>query len=312
MPHQVAALALPGVVAFDLATVTQVFGHPAEPEYSCAVVSDGGEPVMTTSGFAIAGVAGLAAIKNADTVIVPGYRPHGAPSQQVLEALRQAHEDGTRVASVCTGAFALAAAGLLDGLRATTHWQDAAELQRLHPRIEVQPDVLYIDHGAVATSAGVAAGIDLCLHLVRRDHGAHLANSIARRMVVAPHRSGGQAQFATGPSRSAPESGLAEVSAWVRDHLEETLSVGDLARQAGLSERQVARRFVAETGLSPLQWVLHQRVLAAMELLESTDLPVDSVARRTGLGTATTLRRHFRRQLGTSPRDYRRAFTVNR
>ena len=309
MPHHVVAVALPGVVAFDLATVTQVFGHPAESEYDCTVITPGGAQVQTSSGFTIQGGGGLEVLDVADTVVVPGYRPHGAPSNDVLEGLEQVHARGGRVASVCTGAFALAAAGLLDGLSATTHWQDAAELQQRYPRVDVKPDVLYVDHGQIATSAGVAAGIDLCLHLVRRDHGATVANRIARRMVVAPHRHGGQAQFAEVASEGRHGAGLGEVTDWVRANLSQAISVADVAQQAGLSERQLTRRFIAQTGLSPLQWMLHQRVLAAMQLLETTSLTVDAVAHRTGLGSAVTMRRHFARQVGVSPTEYRRTFT---
>lgn len=310
MSHAVVVLALPGVVAFDLATATQVFGHPEEREYTCTVVSPGGADVETSSGFVIRGDEGLAAIHRAQTVIVPGYRPHGDPPDDVTDALRSAHRRGARVASVCTGAFALAAAGLLDGLSATTHWQDARELQRRHPRIEVKPDVLYVDHGRIATSAGVAAGIDLCLHLVRRDHGAQVANRIARRMVVPPHRSGGQAQFAVAVPEKSGGAGIGELMDWARAHLDEALSVGDLAHRIGLSERQLTRRFIAQTGVTPMQWVGHQRVVAAMELLEGTDLTVESIAQRTGLGSAVTLRRHFSRHVGVAPAEYRRTFST--
>ena len=310
MPHHVVALALPGVVAFDLSTVAQVFGHPAEEEYTFAVSTPGGDDVMTSSGFSIGAVHGLDALAHADTIIIPGYRPHPRPHESTLKVLRGAHQRGTRVASVCTGVFALAATGLLDGLTATTHWQDAAELQRLYPDITVQPDVLYVDHGQVATSAGVAAGIDLCLHLVRRDFGERAAARIARRMVVPPHRAGGQAQYIE-PAAGPTAHGFAELAAWIVDHLGQSLTVADLARQAHLSERQLARRFVAEMGQTPLQWILHQRVLAARHLLENSHLSVDVIAQRTGLGTASTLRRHLRREIDVTPTNYRRTFRAD-
>lgn len=307
MPHHVVALALPGVVAFDLSTVAQVFGHPAEEEYTFEVVTPDGDDVMTSSGFSIGAVHGLDALDHAHTIIIPGYRPHERPQLATLEAVRDAHRRGARIASVCTGAFALAATGLLDGLTATTHWQDAVELQRLYPNFTVQPDVLYVDHGQVATSAGVAAGIDMCLHLVREDLGARVATRIARRMVVPPHRAGGQAQYIE-PAAAPTAHGFAELTDWIVDHLGQSLTVADLARHAHLSERQLARRFAAETGQSPLQWILHQRVLAARHLLENSHLPVDVIAQRTGLGTASTLRRHLRREIDVTPTNYRRTF----
>lgn len=307
MPHHVVALALPGVVAFDLATVGQVFGHADEDEYTFAVATPDGRSVRTSTGFALADVGDLTEVDRAQTVVIPGFRPRDRPGEATLAALRAAHARGARVASVCTGAFALAATGLLDGLTATTHWQDADELHRRHPAVRVQPDVLYVDHGSLATSAGVAAGIDLCLHLVRRDHGDHVAQRIARRMVVPPHRSGGQAPYVDHPPPPQAHA-LGAVTEWVLRHLAEPHTVATLARRAHLSERHLARRFVAETGQTPLQWILHQRVLAARRLLETTDLPLAVVAERTGLGTATNLRRHFRRALGTTPSDYRATF----
>lgn len=305
--HRVVALALPGVVAFDLSTVAQVFGHPGEDEYDFRVATPTGLPVVTSTGFSISGVDDLTALGRADTVVVPGYRPRHHPRDRVVEALRAAHARRARVTSVCTGAFALAATGLLDGLEATTHWQDAAELQHLHPAITVNPGVLYIDHGHLATSAGVAAGIDLCLHLVRSDHGDQVANRIARRMVVPPHRAGGQAQYIDQPAPPTAH-GLAELTDWITAHLDQPLTVADLAARAHLSERHLARRFRAETGQSPLQWMVHQRVLAARRLLETTDLPLEAIAQRTGLGTASTLRRHLHHTIGITPSTYRQAF----
>ncbi len=309
MPHRVVALALPGVVAFDLALITQVFGYADEDEYACVVATPKGSPVQSSTGLTVGGTADLAALAEADTVIVAGYSPHDCPSPTVLTALRAAAAGGARMASVCTGAFALAHAGFLDGRTATTHWQDAEALRALSPRITVDPSVLFIDHGDVATSAGVAAGIDLCLHLVRTDFGAGVAHRVARRMVAAPHRAGGQAQFVPPPAaQTGMSGGLGELLDWARLHLAEPLTVPELARRLHLSERQFARRFVAETGVTPLRWLLHQRVYAAMELLEVTDLSLDTVARRSGLGTASTLRRHVTRELGVTPSAYRDTF----
>jgi transcriptional regulator GlxA family with amidase domain len=306
--HRVVALALPQVVAFDLSIPAQVFGHRAErSSYSFAVCARRRGKVPTTTGFAVEATEGLAALAGADTVVVPGYAPYDPPPADVLDALCAAADRGARVVSVCTGAFALAAAGLLDGRRATTHWADAAELARRHPAVDVDPDVLYVDSGAVLTSAGVAAGIDLCLHLVRLDHGAETAARIARRMVVAPHREGGQAQFLHRPLPD-PGTGLSATCTWAVERLAEPLTVADLARHAGWSPRSFARRFVAETGTTPLRWLAAQRLHEARRLLEGTDLPVDQVAAQCGLGTAANLRLHLARDAGTTPTAYRRAY----
>ena len=306
--HRVVALALPDVVAFDLAVPAQVFGHRDEVDrYAFSVCSEVPGTVPSTTGFSLHAPHGLDALTAADTVVVPGYAPHEPPAPSVLDALRAAAARGTRVVSVCTGAFALAAAGLLDGRKATTHWQNAAELAARHPNIDVDPDVLYVDDGAVATSAGVAAGIDLCLHVVRRDHGEQAAARIARRMVVAPHRDGSQAQFLQRPLPAAGD-GLASTCSWALDRLTEPLTVAELARHAGWAPRTFARRFVAETGTSPLRWLTAQRLLEARRLLETTDLPIDQVAARSGLGTAANLRLHLARDTATTPTTYRHAY----
>ena len=242
-------------------------------------------------------------------MLVPGLRPaRWPPPAAALEALRAAHARGARVASICTGAFVLAHAGLLDGRRATTHWAHAERLAERYPAVTVDPGVLYLDEGDVLTSAGVAAGIDLCLHLVRRDHGAEVANAVARRIVVAPHRDGGQAQFVEAPVPVAEEHGLEPTRAWATERLREPLTVAAMARHAACSERTFARRFRAETGTTPLQWLLGQRVLHARRLLEATDLPVEHVADAAGFGTAASLRAHFRRATATTPLAYRRTF----
>ncbi|MCW3050438.1 MAG: AraC family transcriptional regulator [Solirubrobacterales bacterium] len=311
--HRVVVLAVADVVAFDLAIAAQVFGSPArdlgERRYAFAVCAAAPGAVRTSTGFSLLVDHGLEALTDADTVIVPGVDDtEDAAPAEVLEALRAAHGRGARIVSICTGAFVLAAAELLAGRRATTHWQYAALLARRYPAVEVDPDVLYVDDGDVLTSAGVAAGIDLCLHIVRCDHGADVANAIARRIVVAPHRDGGQAQFAQRPVPAAAGSGLSATREWMLERLHEPLTVARLASHAGYAERSFARIFRAETGMSPLQWLISQRVLEARRLLESTALPVEDVAARSGFGSAASLRQHLRRQAATTPTAYRGAF----
>jgi AraC family transcriptional regulator, transcriptional activator FtrA len=251
---------------------------------------------------------GYAAVASADTVIVPScHDVEAAPAAEVVEALRAAHDRGARLLSLCTGAFVLAAAGLVDGRRVTTHWAHAADLARRYPAATVDPDVLYVDDGPVLTSAGKAACMDLCLHVVRTDHGATVANALARTLVVPPHRSGGQAQFITAP---APVAGnpLEAVMGWAVERLHEPVTVRELADRAAMSTRNLARHFVATTGTTPLRWLHNQRLHLAQELLENTDASIDLVAERTGMGTAATLRRHFNRTLGVAPDVYRRTF----
>ena len=306
--HRVVALALPPVVAFDLSVPAQVFGRYEIPY---AFEACGAQPglVRTTTGFSIHVDRGLEALAEAETVLVPGFDPSEQPlPEAVAAALRAAHARGARVGSICTGAFALAQAGLLDGRRATTHWAYAERLARMYPSVDVDAGVLYVDEGDIVTSAGVAAGIDLCLHLVRRDLGAEAANAIARQIVVAPHRDGGQAQFVEAPLPATDERGLAATRAWALDRLREPLTVAAMARHAGCSERTFARRFRGETGTTPLQWLLRERVLHARRLLEATDMPVEHVACEAGFGTAASLRTHFRRSTATSPLAYRRTF----
>ncbi len=307
--HRIVALALPEVVDFDLAISAQVFGHRLDRHryYSFGVCAAIPGLVPTTTGFAIHTPLGLDALATADTVVVPGYLPFDEPATAVVQALRAAADRGARVVSICTGAFALAAAGLLDGRRATTHWLAAAELAARYPNVDVDADVLYVDGGQVLTSAGLAAGIDLCLHLVRTDYGAETATRIARRMVVAPHRDGGQAQFLRRPV-PVIGSGLAATCAWALNQLAKPLTVADLARHAGWAPRTFARRFIAETGTTPLRWLTTQRLLEARRLLETTELPVDQVAQRCGLGTAANLRLHLSRDAGTTPTAYRRTY----
>ena len=306
--HRVVALALPGVVAFDLAIPAQVFGHEDERErYSFTVCAARPGLVPTTSGYSIQADDGLDALLRADTVVVPGYEPLDDPPASVCEALRQAERRGARVVSVCTGAFALAAAGLLDGKRATTHWKNAERLQTLYPGIAVDADVLYIDHGSVSTSAGVAAGIDLCLHLVRKDYGSETANSIARRMVVSPHREGGQTQFME-RAVAAPLTLFADTCAWAKQNLSEPITVDDMAAHARWAPRSFTRKFTTEAGTTPLKWLNDQRIAEACRLLETTDLTIQAVAANTGLGSTANLRLHFTQKLNTTPSSYRRLY----
>lgn len=306
--HRVLVIALAEVVAFDLAIPAQVFGHRDEHDrYSFGVCAAAPGLVPSTTAFAVHAPLGLKALTAADTIIVPGYAPHDEPAPPVLRALRAASERGARLVSVCTGAFALAAAGLLNGRRATTHWRDAAELAAHYPAVHVDPDVLYVDDGPVMSSAGVAAGIDLCLHLVRSDHGAEAAARIARRMVVAPHRAGGQAQFL---QRPVPISGtgLAATCEWALQHVAEPLTVAELARHAGWAPRTFARHFLEETGTTPLRWLTAQRLQEARRLLETTDIPIDQIAEQSGLGTAANLRLHLSRDAATTPTAYRQTY----
>ena len=306
---RVCALALPRVVAFDLAIPAQVFGHAEERDrFAFTVCTPEPGPVPSTTGYAIQVDLGVEALGAADLVVIPGYAPHGPPPPAVIDALQEAAGRGARVISVCTGAFALAAAGLLDGRQATTHWHDADELARRYPAVDVNPDALYIDSGQVMTSAGVAAGIDLCLHVVRNDLGIEHAVRIARRMVVAPHREGGQAQFLHRPLPTVDSPSLTATCSWALQHLAEPITIDRLAQHAGWSPRSFARRFVAETGITPRRWLTAHRLLEARRLLESTTLSIEDVAARSGLGTAANLRLHFTRDTATSPTEYRHLY----
>jgi transcriptional regulator GlxA family with amidase domain len=315
--HRVAVLALPSVVPFDLAVPTQVFGYPltdlGRKRYSVVVCGPTRGVLRTRRGFSVAVPHGLGVLRRAETIIVPGIDDLDLEiPASVCRALVAAHERGTRIVSICTGAFVLAAAGLLDGRRATTHWLDAPVLAARHPAVRVDPSVLYIDEGSILTSAGIAAGLDLCLHIVRKDHGTAVANAVARRLVIAPHRSGGQAQFVTDPIPAARGSALERTRSWMLERLGEPLTVPMMAAHARMSLRTFARRFAAETGTSPLQWLLRQRVLAAQQLLEETAQPVERIAATCGFGSAVSMRVHFHHALETSPLAYRRAFRRSR
>ncbi|HKA66511.1 MAG TPA: helix-turn-helix domain-containing protein [Solirubrobacterales bacterium] len=310
--HRMVALCLEGVVAFDLTAPAQAFTVAARadgtPLYEFSTCSVGGGEVRTTTGFGLRPRAGLEALRLADTVVVPGYFAiFEPPPPDATDALRRAAARGARVLSVCTGAFALAHAGLLDGRRAATHWAWAGELARRFPAVEVDPDALYVDEDRVMTSAGLSAGIDLSLHVIRKDFGVAAGERVARHMVAAPHREGGQAQFA---KRTPVDAGgsLEATRRWAAERLDEPLDVAAMSRHAGASPRTFARRFREETGTTPLQWLLSQRVLEARRLLEESDLPVETVAWRCGFGTAASLRDHFRRMTATTPTAYRRAF----
>jgi transcriptional regulator GlxA family with amidase domain len=306
--HVVVALALPTVEAFDLAIPAQVFADPGLPRrYEFTVCAPAAGLVRSTTGYSVQAEHGLEALAAADTVVVPGYVPLEDPGERVCAALRAAAERGARMVSVCTGAFALAAAGLLDHRRATTHWQYAEQLAARYPAVKVDPDVLWVDEGTVLTSAGLAAGIDLCVQLVRADHGSQAAVSVARRMVVAPHRDGGQAQWLERPL-PAPGEGLADTYQWALEHLADPLTVADLARHAGWAPRTLARHFIAQTGMTPMRWLAAARIREARRLLEVSDLPVEVIAARCGLGSAANLRLYLARDAGTTPTAYRAAY----
>ncbi|HEU4392289.1 MAG TPA: helix-turn-helix domain-containing protein [Solirubrobacterales bacterium] len=310
--HRVVALCLDGLVAFDLTAPAQAFGLAArpggEPLYEFSTCSVEGAEVRTTSGFEVRPQAGLGALGRAETIVVPAYAGVlEPPPAEALAALRTAAARGARVLSVCAGAFALAHAGLLDGRRAATHWAWAGELARRFPAVAVDPDALYVDEGEVMTSAGLSAGIDLSLHVVRKDFGAAAGDRVARQMVAAPHREGGQAQFAK-PPPAADGGSLEGTRRWASARLQEPLDVAAMAGHAGVSPRTFARRFRQETGTTPLQWLLSRRVLEARRLLEESELPVEAVAWRCGFGTAASLRDHFRRATATTPTAYRRSF----
>jgi transcriptional regulator GlxA family with amidase domain len=315
MPHQVAVLALPPVVALDLGVPSQVFhsarGADEQLRYEVKVASPDGGPVATTAGFTVQPAHDLSVLDEADSVIVSGIGDaHQQPPtpEPVLAALRSAYERGARIMSICTGAFVLAEAGLLDDRPATTHWWYTEEFRRRYPRVLLDPDVLFVDDGQVLTSAGVAAGLDLCLHVVRRDHGSEVANRAARRAVVPAWRDGGQAQFIERPVPQLGEASTAGARAWALQRLEHPIDLTELAAQARMSVRTFTRRFREETGVSPGRWLLAQRVEHARRLLESTDLTVDTVASRAGFGTAVSLRQHLHAVVGVSPAAYRRSF----
>ena len=297
---------------YETAIAAEVFGvdcsdlSPTGAWYDLLVCTPDGSPARWLPD---APTRGFPALTQVDTIIVPSTsvtdRP---PDPALISALQAAHTAGARIAALCTGAFVLAAAGLLDDRTATTHWMHADDLTRQHPKINVRADVLYVADGPVLTSAGKTAALDLCLHLVHTDHGASAANGLARRLVVPSHRPGGQAQFITPPPDPRVTDRISSALDWARASLDQPITVQDLAREAGLSTRQLARRMAAEMGFTPLGWLHHQRITRARELLERTDAPVEQIAALCGMGTATTLRRHFQRSVGVSPTVYRTTF----
>jgi transcriptional regulator GlxA family with amidase domain len=306
--HRVVVVALENVLSLDIGIPLQVFGSWPDGPYTLTVCAEQPGLVAMHGGPALSVADGLDALATANTVIVPGYLDPDTPSAAVSAALAEAAARGSRMVSICLGAFALAAAGLLDGRRATTHWQYAATLAKQYPQVTVQSEALYIDEGHVLTSGGVTAGLDLCLHLIRRDHGTRLANQRARLLVAAPHRTGGQAQFIDLPVPPDPDDGPAPVYEWALRNLHQPLTVDRLARKAGVSRRTLIRRFHADTGRPPMRWLLDARLGLARELLESSDLTVEAVARRCGLGTSANFRTLFKAHVGVPPRAYRETF----
>ena len=303
--HRVAVLALDDVIPLDLAIPIDVFSPAPYRTRLCGPTS----PVRTTAGFTINPAGGLRLLSRADTVVVPGYRPHNAPlDPAVLAALRRADVRGARMISICIGAFALAQAGILDGRPAATHWRFTDELAEQYPAIDVRADVLYVDDGDVLTSAGVSSGLDLCLHVVRTDLGVEEARRVAQELVAAPHREGNQAQFIARPLQTSGVGPIGELCTWAKEHLHEQIALEDMAARCAMSPRTLTRHFREATGTTPLQWLLTMRIDEARQLLEATDLPIDEVAERAGFGTGLNLRTHFRRRLDTTPTTYRRNF----
>jgi transcriptional regulator GlxA family with amidase domain len=306
--HHVVVVALTNVLALDLGIPLQVFGSWRDGPYRLTVCAERPGLVPVHGSPAVSVEYGLDALETADTIIVPGQADPGVPAAAVRDALTAAAARGARMVSICTGAFVLAAAGLLDGRRATTHWWHAASLASQYPQVTVEPKVLYVDEGEVLTSAGIAAGLDLCLHLIRRDFGTHVANQRARMLVAAPHRTGGQAQYIDLPVRPERPEGLTQLYEWALLNLHQPLTVDQLAQQAGMSRRTLIRRFNTETGQPPMRWLLEARLSHARELLESTDLTVEGVARRCGLGTSANFRTLFKEHVGVPPSVYRDTF----
>ncbi|MGP3634424.1 GlxA family transcriptional regulator [Streptomyces sp. 24-1644] len=315
-PHRVVALLQPPQSAFLLACAAEVFGDhgPAIPaRYAFEVCAGHPGPVRTEGGYDLLVTAGLDALERADTVLVPGWQqaPGTEVPPAVVAAVRGAHRRGARIVGICSGAFVLAAAGLLDGRRAATHWARAAELAARFPQVRVDPAVLYLDHGDVATSAGSAACVDLCLHLVSTDQGAAYAMRIARQMVMPPHREGCQLQYAELPTSGPVADTLAPLLEWLAGRLDQPVSVAEMAVRSQVSARTLTRRFTEQLGISPGRWVLDRRIAATRALLEETDLPVETIARRVGLSSAVNLRRRFHEALRTTPAAYRRAFRAD-
>jgi AraC family transcriptional activator FtrA len=313
--RNVAVLAYNGLCTFEFGIVVEVFGLP-RPEldvdwYRFRVCSLEGGPLHATGGVTVQADCGLRGLQTAGTIVIPGWRnADEPPPEHLLRALRSAYARGARLVTICSGVFVLAAAGLLDGKRVTTHWRYVDRLSARFPKVRVEPDVLYVDEGRILTSAGSAAGIDLCLHIVRRDYGAQIANQVARRLVVSPHRDGGQAQFVPTPLRDDSGGGLARLLDWAQARLHDSLTVAELAERAHMSGRTFARRFWEEVGTTPHQWLTHQRLLAAQRRLESSKESMEEVAQAVGLGSAATLRLRFKEAFRTTPTAYRARFST--
>ena len=313
--RSVVAVAYDGLCTFEFGVTTELFGLD-RPEldvdwYDFSVIAAETGPLRATGGLTMQAPHDMSAVARAGTIVLPGWRDiEEEPPAALIDALVRAHRNGARIMSICSGVFILAATGLLDSQAATTHWRYTDALQARYPLIDVRPDVLYVDNGKVLTSAGSAAGLDLGLHLIRRDYGADVANSVARRLVIAPQRDGGQAQFINVPAAPDESMALAPTMAWALERLDDALSVEQLARHAAMSPRTFARRFRTEAGVSPHQWVTKQRVLRAQQLLETTNHSIDTVAHTCGFGSAATLRHHFQQNVQTTPSRYRARFSA--
>src|SRR5215470_15775330 len=309
--REVAVLAYSGLGTFELGLVVEIFGLSRQEFrewYNFNVCGLEAGPLQATGGLRILPQEGLRGLSTAGTIIIPGWRTDEQPPRQLLNALVRAHTRGARLVSICSGVFVLAATGLLNGRRATTHWMYATKLAEKYPEVRVEPDVLYVDEGNILTSAGSAAGIDLCLHIVRRDFGPRVANSVARRLVVYPHREGGQAQFIERAVENEENPWFSKLLEWAQRHIAEDLPIERLAAQAGMSERTLARRFTEATGTSPADWIIGLRVAKAKELLETTSRTIEEIVACCGFGSAMTLRHHFRRRIKISPAAYRLRF----
>jgi AraC family transcriptional regulator, transcriptional activator FtrA len=312
-PGLVAAVAYDGLCLFEFGVAAELFGLPRPelevPWYDFTVVGIESRGFRSLGGVSIQAAKGLSVLKRAKTIVLPGWKsPHERPPARLLSALRAAHGRGARLMSICSGAFVLGYAGLLDGKRATTHWRYTGQFRSLFPRVELVPDVLYVDEGQIITSAGSAAGIDAGLHLIRRDFGAAVANRVARRLVVTPHREGGQKQFIPSTVDERTSNRFQQVMQWARQHLAETITVRRLADQAAMSERNFLRRFREATGATPKAWLVRERVSRAQELIETTDEPVDRIAERCGFAATETFRLAFRNRVGLAPSRYRQRF----
>jgi AraC family transcriptional activator FtrA len=313
MSHRVVALAYDGLCTFEFGCVVELFALPRPeldvPWYEFAVCAVERGPLRAAGGIAVQARHTLRLVERAHTVVVPGWRDIDEPPPPALvRAVRRAHARGARLCSICSGAFVLAAAGVLDGRRATTHWMYAQRLAQRYPTVRVEPNALYVDEGQVLTSAGSAAGLDMLIHLVRKDHGPRIANLVARRLVIPPHRDGGQAQFVAQPVARDGRGRLARLLDWTRAHLAEPHSIASLAARAAMSPRTLQREFRAALGMAPYTWLLRERVARARELLESGRWSAATVAERVGLGSPETLRHHFRRHVGISPAAYATRF----